>query len=444
MSNTLRRIRCLCCGELVAPLPTQTGPFAACVFTLGKRRGCICSDCVQDLYDIFEDMLDEKFEDKMPIPHSAQADEIGLTPLPEKKQLDIMKSRYPCLEYSIDSYVAAASEKVFGQDEAVQKLVYTIYHNQMANFMNDLGCDSPPREHILLIGSTGVGKTYASTTVLNMMEIPYAKSDASAITSAGYVGDNVEEILERLLSAAGNNVERAQNGVVIIDEIDKKRKSDDGLGRDINGLAVQQELLKVLEPSTVWIKRGTVPFDTSHLTVILCGAFVGLDTIIEKRLAPRQIGFSNTKSQIKDILAQCEPTDLVKYGFIEEFVGRLPNPTILKPLAPSNIMDIIYDNLLQQDTLFKSKGFSLIVDELVLNKLVNRVLAHNTGARDVKKEVSALLYPAKYRLMQSTPNGICEIDENGATTMIYNSANSPNPMLMHVKGPDYLQDEDDN
>lgn len=168
-----------------------------------------------------------------------------------------------------------------GQTKAAEALVCSIFLNQFSNLFEDIGEDHIKHRHVLLVGNTGVGKTLLATTTVKSFGIAYINSNATPITSAGYIGDKVENILERLLHAADDDIEKAECGVVIIDEIDKKKSQNDSSGRDVSGTAVQQELLKLLEPSTIWIRKSSqsqpIPFRTNRLTVIMMGAFVGLD-----------------------------------------------------------------------------------------------------------------------------------------------------------------------
>lgn len=439
-----RRVRCFFCGNLAVPKPTHDQIFVGEVLTVERKRGCICSECVEYLYEtcceFFPDMS-ESFLDSINGESSYESPTFRKAPANESKISKEVspKEKYPCLEYSISSIIKLLSDKIYGQEDVLSRVVYTIYHNQMANLLEDLGSPAPPRENLLLIGPTGVGKTFISETVLSAMKINYAKSDATAITSAGYIGDKVEDILPRLYHASKKNIEKAQNGVVIIDEFDKKRSTETNF-KDVNGLSVQQELLKVLEPSTVWIENGNVSFDTSRLTVILCGAFVGLDKIVEKRLNKNIIGFSTERDIKIDPLSNIESEDFVTYGFIREIVGRMPNPIVLTPLAKDKIIDIIYLCLNEQNYLFTSKGFELIVDPFLIDKIADRVMSHKTGARDIRKEVSSLLYRAKFKVLESAPGGgICEIDEQGRTSILYNSLLKKTE-VMEFPGAKYFQE----
>ncbi len=452
---TMRRIRCLLCGELVQPLPTLQDSFAAKSIRVANKIGCICSQCVFELYDENADIYEEKSElmlektqkssSKENVSSSSNPQTVKYTIwFDDKNGITEGFTDYPCLNIPMNGIIEYLKSKIRGQDDALTKMVYTLYHNQMCNMLEDGGFETPKHEHILLMGSTGVGKTFITETVLNAMHIPYARSTAEAITSAGYIGGKVEDILERLYAAANFDIDKAQKGVIVIDEIDKKRRNLND-SHDINGLAVQQELLKILEPSVVWIcdrksfnpHNRDLAFDTSKLTVILCGAFVGMEEVVERRVCKREIGFSTKEIVTVDLLANVEPRDFVEYGFIEEFVGRMPSPTILKPLNKSTILDIIYDELKSQNSLFETMDFKLSVNDAVLDTIADRVIDHKTGARDIKKEIEALLYNAKRVLLESVPGGICNINENGDTEILRKIGEKTE--IVHFKGVEYLK-----
>lgn len=451
---TMRRIRCLLCNELVYPIPTLQSSFSTKTIRVANKMGCICSQCVFDLYDENADIYEEKSEMMLEEAQKATTKEKASSTkhstmkytisFDDKNGITEGFTDYPCLNVPMNGIIEYLKSKIRGQDEALTKMVYTLYHNQMCNMLSDGGFDTPKHEHILLMGSTGVGKTYITETVLNAMHIPYSRFTAEAITSAGYIGGKVEDIIEGLYAAADFDLEKAQKGVIVIDEIDKKRRNFCD-SHDVNGLAVQQELLKILEPSVVWIRdrksfnphNRDLAFDTSKLTVVLCGAFVGMEEVIERRVCKREIGFSTKEIVPIDLLANIEPKDFVEYGFIEEFVGRMPTPTVLKPLDKSTILDIIYDELESQNSLFKTMDFELSVSDAVLNTIADRVLAHKTGARDVKKELENLLYNAKRILLESAPSGICTINEHGDTEVLKKDGKKTE--ILHFKGAEHLK-----
>ena len=447
-----RRVRCFFCRELVIPTPSTTETFAAHILKIQNHLGCICSECVQDLYCEFEDFFEEDDNSfaKNGLHYSTNVGKIGnvttyTVTAQQGNTSDSPIDDYPSLSYSLESYIKLAKSKVFGQDEAVEKTAYTVYHNQFCNMLDDLGNESPEHENMLLIGPTGSGKTYTAETVLRIMNIPFIRIHADSLTSSGYIGDDVKNILVDLYKSANSDIEKAQKGVVIIDEIDKKRHIP-GNGRDVSGLSVQQELLKILEPSVIWleIKQSshqvlTIPFDTSNLTIILCGAFTGLSEIIENRLFKKKIGFTNEQKSTEDILSLVEPIDIINYGFVDEFVGRIPSPMVLKPLSKETLLDIAYAELEKQLSLFHAFGCELCVDENVLNTIVDIAALHKTGARDIKKEIRKLLYKAKRALFANAAGGICEIDRSGNTTILRTAKTTGKTELLEFPGAKNLR-----
>ncbi len=333
------------------------------------------------------------------------------------------------LDYSLDSLAARIKQVVFGQDEAVRKVIYSIYLNQYVNLLEELdisfdhlvsgGSPGFKRRHILLIGDTGVGKTLLATTAPKVFDIPYSVSNVTPITASGYVGEDVVQILERLYNAAGCNIYKAQQGILILDEIDKKKHELSSNGKDVNGKAVQQELLKLLEPSTIYISKGTIPFDTANLTIIMMGAFVGLDEIIKKRTNSSKIGFSDNKTSSLG-LDEVLPEDLIEYGFIPEFVGRIPCVCKLNKLTIDVATNIIYSTLEKYDIIFKSKSFEFIFNPLLVTKVAEKVVASSMGARNIETELDKIIQPALWEVLQSIGGGVCEIKEDGSAEILRN------------------------
>lgn len=415
-------VRCFLCGKVGDYSPENGKVFSATMLKVDSKVGCLCLECLDRLYKINKPFLPGAGE-KDPLTSTKQAVLKGKPEKEEKsKKADDLISlvkKWKCLDYSLESYIKLAEKKIFGQANAVKRTLFGLYINQLFNLIDDYGHPAPQRKQIFMIGPTGVGKTYTAEIIAKMMHIPYARSNAEAITSAGYVGDKVESILERLVQAADDDIASAQEGIIIIDEVDKIRKQalSDGR-RDINGEAVQQELLKILEPSGVWINHHTTKFDTSHLTIILCGAFVGLEDIIRERLYPKKIGFTDSAPTREDLLSKVENCDLEKYGFIPEFLGRTPYPILLNKLSYENILDIVDEKLIEEDILFKIKGYDLSINPFAKEKIARHVMLQKTGARDVKKESDELLYPLEFLLLCSPPNGSCEIDEYGTASLL--------------------------
>lgn len=456
MANSKRRIRCLLCGLLVSKEPSTIFPYAVKPMTIAGNHGCICSICVEDHYirhnsniksitgfskrstlnEIMPLPVDTSFAPPMQSPTEILASALRkLEPIPvvvshaqtiktkAKPKEVTVKEKFACLDNSLDSYFKIVTSKVFGQDEAAQMLLYTIYYNQMANLLEFLtGEDLDRRNHILLIGNTGTGKTFLATTVAKTMNLPYAISNATAITSAGYIGAKVENLLESLYRNAGCNLDLAENGIVILDEVDKKRVTPDGNGRDVTGRAVQEELLKILEPSDVYLKEFDVTFNTRNLTVILMGAFVGLDEVIKKRMHKKVIGFRAEEEVVQDI--EVTPDDLINYGFIPEFVGRIPAVISLNNLTKDVIVDIIYSLISKLNLFFKTKNVDLIIDDRFIDALAEDIMTSCTGARDVYKRFFYIFQPALYRIFQSNGGGVCEYDEHGNTTLVVGDKNA--------------------
>lgn len=451
MANSTRRVRCLFCKELVSNEFSYPFPYAVKTLKVNNKQGCICSSCLSDMYakynndvksinqfskrstlneiipfagdtSIFTppmqnpvDMLADALRKMQPIPVViTQAQKVATKP--KQKEVSV-KEKFACLDNSLDSYFSLVSSKVFGQDEACKSVLYTIYYNQMANFIEFLsGDDLDRRNHILLIGNTGTGKTFMATTIAKVMNIPYAIFNATAITSAGYIGAKVENLLETLYRNAGCNLELAENGIIILDEIDKKRVNPDNSGRDVTGRSVQEELLKILEPSDVYLKELDLTFNTRNLTVILMGAFVGLDEVVDKRLNKKVIGFKTKETHTEP--KEVTPDDIINYGFIPEFVGRIPAVITLNDLNKDVIIDIIYALLSKLNIIFASKNVDLIIDALFIDALAEDITKACTGARDVYKRFFNIFKPALYRVFQCNGGGICEIDEHGDTLLV--------------------------
>lgn len=283
------------------------------------------------------------------------------------------------------------------------------------------------KANILMIGPTGSGKTLLAKTVARYLDVPFVIADATSITEAGYVGDDVESLISRLYAASGYDVEKTQRGIVFVDEIDKiGRKSESAsITRDVSGEGVQQALLKLVEGTVCRIPSAgsgrkhpssdMIEIDTANILFIAGGAFVGIDKLLKGRLQGASIGFNGTlKTKDNVDLSQITPDDLVKFGMIPEFIGRFPSVVALRELERSDMIQIltaVKNNYIDQYTwLFKQDNVSLTFDSSSIEAIVDRAIKSGTGARALQTEIERVLLPHMYNLV-----GYCERGINAVT-----------------------------
>jgi ATP-dependent Clp protease ATP-binding subunit ClpX len=310
---------------------------------------------------------------------------------------------------------------VIGQDRAKTVLSVAIanHYKRIQHSTSDIEID---KANILMLGPTGSGKTLLAKTVARYLDVPFAIADATSITEAGYVGDDVESLIQRLLTAAGGDVEKCRRGIIFVDEIDKiARKSESAsITRDVSGEGVQQALLKMVEgtvcriPATGGRKHpggDMIEIDTRNILFIAGGAFVGLDQIVKKRMYGTSMGFGATVSQPKEVsLEHVVPDDLVKFGLIPEFVGRFPSWVDLDGLTTADLVHVLTDTknslIKQYQHLFAVDKVELNFDDDALTTIAQRSADFGTGARALHSELERVLMPHMFNIKRYRDRGI--------------------------------------
>ena len=354
-------------------------------------NGAICDDCAAQAYEIVKEQFGKK-----------------------KSTLDLDRNELPKPE----EIKAFLDQYVIGQDDAKRYLSVSVYNHYKRLLQEETDDDVEiEKSNIIMVGSTGTGKTLLARTIAKLLHVPFAIVDATVLTQAGYVGEDIESILTRLLQAADYDVDSAERGIVFIDEIDKiARKGDNpSITRDVSGEGVQQGLLKLLEGSVVNVppqggrkhpEQKMIPVNTKNILFICGGAFDGIEKKIAQRLNTRVVGYAASKDTAQvdrsNMLKYITPTDLKSFGLIPEIIGRLPLLTYLNPLdreALRNILTEPKNSIIKQYIkLFVMDGIQLSFDEDVYEFIVDKALEFKLGARGLRSIVEAIMMDAMFKM----------------------------------------------
>lgn len=361
-------------------------------FLITGINGCICDNCAEQAYEIVQEALQHK---------KSVAGELKLNELPKPKEIKDFLDQY-----------------VIGQDDAKRYLSVAVYnHYKRLLQPKDEADVEIEKSNIIMVGGTGTGKTLLARTIAKLLNVPFTIVDATVLTEAGYVGEDIESILTRLLQVADYNVSEAERGIVFIDEIDKiARKGDNpSITRDVSGEGVQQGLLKLLEGSVVNVppqggrkhpEQKMIPVNTKNILFICGGAFDGIERKIAQRLNTNVVGYNAAKGQMKidrsNLMQYIAPQDLKAFGLIPEIIGRLPVLTYLNPLdraALRNILTEPKNSIIKQYVkLFEMDGVKLEFSPEVFEYIVDKAMEYKLGARGLRSIVETIMMDTMFEI----------------------------------------------